>query len=214
MPNITSRLGQSCIFHGIIHRDKYLECDFCNEHKDWICSKDRYYNYGFSKRSYLACMECHSNLFGPFRLADSGIMDRAYESIIDVIKDRTEKKGYETTIEFYETARIAYRESEYMRKYFDSPKGINNLNKDNKVLWEFTYRILYEEKERIKVVNKDPDNLLVSWIPGGMTLTEILKANSVQRSARTQDIVQDVYLKIPSKYVKCPIWPDNHRTIT
>ena len=66
-----------------------------------------------------------------------------------------------------------------MRKHFDSPKGINNLNKDNKALWEFTYRILNEEKERVKVVNKNPDNLLVSWVPGGMTLTEILKANMI-----------------------------------
>jgi hypothetical protein len=48
-----------------------------------------------------------------------------------------------------------------MRKHFDSPKGINNLNKDNKALWEFTYRIFNEEKERIKVVSKNPDNLLV-----------------------------------------------------
>ena len=66
-----------------------------------------------------------------------------------------------------------------MRKHFDIPKGINNLNKDNKALWGFTYRILYEENERIKVVNKDPDNLLVSWILGGMTLREKLKANSI-----------------------------------
>ena len=58
-------------------------------------------------------------------------------------------------------------------------KGINNINKDNKALWEFTYRILNEEKKRVKVVNKDPDNLLVSWVPGGMTLTEILKANMI-----------------------------------
>ncbi len=94
MPNITTRLGQYCIFHGSIHEDEYLECDYCNEHKDWICLKDRYYNYGFSRHSYLACMECHSNLFGPFRLVDGGVMDRAYESIIDVINDRTEKKGY------------------------------------------------------------------------------------------------------------------------
>ena len=55
--------------------------------------KDRYYNYGFSRRSYLACMECHDTLFGPFRLVNGGIMMRAYESIIDVINDRTEKKG-------------------------------------------------------------------------------------------------------------------------
>jgi hypothetical protein len=123
-------------------------------------------------------MECHDALLGPFRLVDGGIVLRAYESIIDVINDRTEEKGYET-IDFYEAARIAYTESEYMRKHFDSPKGINNLNKDNKALWKFTYRILNEEKERIKVVNKDPDNLLVSWVPGGMTLTEILKAGSI-----------------------------------
>ena len=46
-------------------------------------------------------------------------MDRAYESIIDVINDRTEKKGNET-IDYYEAVRIAYTESEYMRKHFDS----------------------------------------------------------------------------------------------
>ena len=120
MPNIPTRVGRYCNFHGIIHKDEYLECDFCNEHKDWICLKDRYYNYGFSKHSYLACMECHDTLFGPFRIVDGGIMDRAYESIIDVINDRTEKKGYET-IDFYEAVRIAYTENEYMRKHFDSP---------------------------------------------------------------------------------------------
>ena len=43
-------------------------------------------------------------------------MDRAYESIIDVINDRTEKKGNET-IDYYEAVRIAYTESEYMRVF-------------------------------------------------------------------------------------------------
>ena len=62
-------------------------------------------------------MECHDTLFGPFRIVDGGIMDRAYESIIDVINDRTEKKGNET-IDYYEAARIAYTESEYMQKTF------------------------------------------------------------------------------------------------
>jgi hypothetical protein len=86
-------------------------------------------------------------------------MDRAYESIIDVINDRSEKKGYETTMDFYEAVRIAYTESENMWKHFDIPKGINSLNK------------------RSRVVNKDPDNLLVQWVPGGITLTEIPKDN-------------------------------------
>ena len=92
MPNISTRVGQYCISHGYIHEEEYLECDYCNEHKDWISLKKRYYNYGFSRHSYLACMECHGTLFGPFRLVDGGIMDRAYESIIDVINDKTERK--------------------------------------------------------------------------------------------------------------------------
>jgi FPC/CPF motif-containing protein YcgG len=66
-----------------------------------------------------------------------------------------------------------------MQKHFDSPKGINNLNKYNKALWKFTYMILHEEKERVKVVNKDPDNLLVQWVHGGKTITEILKEMTV-----------------------------------
>ncbi len=76
MPNISTRVGQYCISHGYIHEEEYLECDYCNEHKDWICLKDRYYNYGFSRHSYLACMECHSNLFGPFKLIDGGVNRR------------------------------------------------------------------------------------------------------------------------------------------
>ena len=90
MPNIPTRVGR---YHGIIHKDEYLECDFCNEHKDWICLKDRYYNYGFSRRSYLACMECYDTLFGPFKLALVDDKMKAYESIIEVINDRTEREG-------------------------------------------------------------------------------------------------------------------------
>ena len=142
MPNITTRLGQYCLVHGYYHDEEYLECDFCNEHKSFINLKDRYYNYGFSRRSYLACDDCHFNLFGQFRLVDSGVMDRAFESIVDVINYMTEKKWYETTIDYYEAVRIAYTESEYMRKHFDSEiKDIAEINKVFKPIWEFTYRI-------------------------------------------------------------------------
>ena len=179
MPNIPTRVGRYCAFHGIIHKDEYLVCDYCNEHKDWICSKERYYNFCFLKRSYLACMECHDTLFGPFRIVDGVIMDRAYESILEVINDMTEKKGYES-IGYYEAVRIAYTESKYMQKHFESViKDITEINKEFKPIWEFTYRIVNEEKERVRVVNKNPDNLLVSWVPGGRTLTEILKANTI-----------------------------------
>ena len=67
-----------------------------------------------------------------------------------------------------------------MQKYIDlAIKDITEINKGFRPIWEFTYRIVNGEKERVRVVNKNPDNLLVSWVPGGMTLTEILKANMI-----------------------------------
>ena len=56
-------------------------------------------------------MECHSNLFGPFRLVNGDIVLRAYENIIDVIKGRSNKKS----IDYYEAVRIAYNDREYMQ---------------------------------------------------------------------------------------------------
>jgi hypothetical protein len=113
-------------------------------------------------------------------------MDRAYEDILEVINDRTDKKreGHKaaTTIDYYEAARIAYTDREYMKKYLDSEiKDIREINKGYRPIWKFTYKIVSgEDKERVKVVNKDPDNLLVQWVPGGKTVTEILKDMSVR----------------------------------
>ena len=180
MPNITTRIGQYCIFHGYIHNEGYLECDFCNEHKSFINLKYRYYNYGFSRHSYLACDDCHFNLFGPFRLGQVDVTMRAYESILEVIYQRTGKKKQQkdtTTTDYYEAVRIAYTDGQDMRKYLDFKiKDVTEINKFLRPIWEFTYKIVSGEEKRVKVVNRDPGNLLVSWVPGGMTMTEILKA--------------------------------------
>ena len=63
-----------------------------------------------------------------------------------------------------------------MRKYIACELNIREINKGFRLLWEFTYRIVSgEEKKRVRVENKDPDNLLVQWVPGGKTVTEILE---------------------------------------
>jgi hypothetical protein len=36
-------------------------------------------------------------------------------------------------------------------------KDITEINKGFKPVWEFTYRIVNEEKERVRVVNKNPE---------------------------------------------------------
>jgi hypothetical protein len=182
MPNITSKLGRYCSIHGYYHDEEYLECDFCNEHNRSVYFHERFYNYGFSKCSYHACHECHDTLFGPFRPGDVLTADRAYEDILEVINEKTDKKGNDTTaaitttMDYYEAARIAYIEREYMRKFIEREINVEEINKYFRPLWKFTYKIVSgEDKERVKVVNKDPDNFLVQWVPGGKTITEIFK---------------------------------------
>jgi hypothetical protein len=176
MPNITSKMGLYCAIHRYYHDDEYLECDFCNEHKWGVYFHDRYYNYGFSKCSYHACHECHDTLFGPFRPVDGLIVDRAYKDILEVINEKTDKKGDDVTVDYYDAARIAYNGREYMRKFIDREINVEKINKGFRPLWEFTYKIVNgEENKRVRVVNKDPNNLLVQWVPGGKTVTEILE---------------------------------------
>ena len=68
MPDMRTRLGQYCTICQYTHKEEYLVCD-------WIYLKDRYYNYGFCKRSYHACGEYDdTTLFGPFRIVEIGTM--------------------------------------------------------------------------------------------------------------------------------------------
>jgi hypothetical protein len=181
MPNLTTKLGQYCAIHRCYHDEEYLECDFCNEHKWSVYYRDRYYNYGFSKCSYHACIECEDALYGPFGPGDVLIAERAHEDILEVINDRTFKNGTATTtVDYYEAARIAYTDGEYLRKFIERETNVEEINKRFRPIWKFTYKIVSgEEKKRVRVVNKDPDNLLVQWVPGGKTVTEILKEMSV-----------------------------------
>jgi hypothetical protein len=90
MPDIRSKLGRYCLVHRYTHQDENLVCDFCHEHRFSVYAYYRYYNHGFSRRSYCACTECHNALFDRYRIVLKDDMLQAYESIIQVIKDRTE----------------------------------------------------------------------------------------------------------------------------
>jgi hypothetical protein len=94
-------------------------------------------------------------------------MHRAYEDILEVINDRTVKRGGNEIIDYYEAVRIAYTERKYMQKHFEPViKDTTQINKMFRPIWEFTYKIVSgEEWKRVKVVNRDPDNLLVQWVP-------------------------------------------------
>jgi hypothetical protein len=58
----------------------------------------------------------------------------------------------------------------------DQDIDVEKINKEFRLPWQFTYKIVSgEEGKRVRVVNRDPDNLLVQWVPGGQTLTEIFR---------------------------------------
>ena len=77
-------------------------------------------------------------------------------------------------VDYYEAAKIAYKNGYYMRKYIDSElKGVDReINKTFRLIWEFTYKIAGAEEQRVRLLNRDPDNLLVSWIPTGRIYRE------------------------------------------
>ena len=58
-------------------------------------------------------------------------------------------------------------------------KVLGNSNNRFKPIWEFTYKISGGEEARIELVNRDPDNLLVSWISCGRIYCEELKASDM-----------------------------------
>jgi hypothetical protein len=90
---------------------------------------------------------------------------------VKVIKDKTEEEGQENgraaVVDYYEAARIAYKNGYYMRKYIDSEikDDVKEINKTFRPIWEFTYKIVGADETRVKLVNRDPDKLLVSWVP-------------------------------------------------
>jgi hypothetical protein len=63
-----------------------------------------------------------------------------------------------------------------MKKFIDPEIDVEKINKEFRPLWRFTYKIVSgEEGKRVRILNRDPDNLQVQWVPSGQTLTEIFR---------------------------------------
>jgi hypothetical protein len=172
-----------CIVHGTVHRDTrhYELCDYCLFHKYWMYPRVVYYRHGFVKKDVLICDDCTKieRDFYESRLIAITTEYNAYEAICQIIKEKTSSSlsssfllhNQQTeqengnaivgAINYYDAVRVAYQNSEDVREYLRC--AIEDINKDLQIIWKFTYRILNFER-RIKVVNKNADNLLVSWI--------------------------------------------------
>jgi hypothetical protein len=187
MKDSSRGLNQYCGIHKYVHKEAYELCDYCMEHKHYLHHRDKYCNYGFSKRNIAICKACEDRLFGgggaKYRIIIVDEPYDMYERICQVIKDKTTTttmKGEEEqrTIEYFEAVRIAYlKNTRYFIEYFGSDHDIchDEINKNFKGLWRLTYRFVNEE-QRVRVVNRDPNNLLISWVQGCYTGFDIPKS--------------------------------------
>ena len=88
--NNTIKLNQYCSIHKYVHKEAYELCDYCLEHKHYLHHRDKYCNYGFSKRNIAICKGCEDSLFGGdgvkyrIRIADEpyGIHERICQVIL------------------------------------------------------------------------------------------------------------------------------------
>lgn len=159
-----------CIDHGCTDED-YLLCDYCEEHDCHLLNQPHYYNYGFSKRMIKMCLDCMRNDDIKLVLKTNQMFEYALRAIYKAIKEIQDSKGRRIKkplndnpgVNYYEAVKSAYNESRELRDYLDEDIKKHEINKALKGLWDITYWILNEEP-KIRVICKDPDNLVVSWI--------------------------------------------------
>ena len=123
MKDNSSKLNQYCSIHRYVHQEAYEVCDYCLEHKHYLHHRDKYCDYGFSKRNIAICKGCEDSLFGgggKYRIIIAHEPYDMYERICQVIKDRTTTiaEQQQITIEYFEAVRIAEATP------FDSPTAI------------------------------------------------------------------------------------------
>jgi hypothetical protein len=167
-----------CRFIHTDSKEDYKICSYCNQHKSWmfLLTRTVYYDHGFSQREVSQCRECQKEEMHAFNLALSVIpvtwQREAYESICQTIKEMCSKSKiinyYDAVKQAYgkETFKILDRYNPMTVRYYLLNKGVRETSKIDKnleALWEFTYSMVNTE-ERIKIVNMNPDNLLVSWV--------------------------------------------------
>ncbi|HEY7081087.1 MAG TPA: hypothetical protein VH500_15425 [Nitrososphaeraceae archaeon] len=82
------------------------------------------------------------------------------ESIQKRIKKSLNDSG---KVNYYEAVKCAHDQSRELRDYLGEDVNKLDINKYLRSLWEITYWILNEE-QKIRVVSRSPDNILVLWI--------------------------------------------------
>jgi hypothetical protein len=126
-------------------------CHYCDSKKCPCClyEVNHYYNYGLSRRKMTICTDCYSEIYSNGRNITSEIAASA--TFWDNHRDRQR-------VNYYIAVQNAFDKNPEVRAYL----GENcKIDKNLKGLWSFTYAIINGQDHGIRVLDKDPDNLLL-----------------------------------------------------
>ena len=150
-------------------------CDYCKEYKQMhTLNEPIYYNKGARRRLVSYCIDCKKTAFAAGCLIVVDDKYFGYYEILDAIRDNGEAKpiSFEEAVKraFNRTENVSYNGSgaepgvSMLKRYLGCYRvKDNNISFEDKRLWEFRYKLQYEEP-RIKVVSSnDNDNLLITW---------------------------------------------------
>ena len=145
--------------------------------------KPVYYSKGVKRKFVSYCIGCYDNLMKGGRLTIADYKDFGYFEILDAIKDSDSDSSSNSGtagISFDEAVTRAYNRTEnlsyngsgaelgvsMLKRYLGGRRvKDNNLSLDDKRLWEFRYKLQYEEP-RVNVVSSNDgydETLLLTW---------------------------------------------------
>lgn len=120
-----------------------------------------YYNYGLSRRKITICTDCYSEIYSNGRNITSDIVTKAFTRICETITASAtfwNNHRDRQRVNYFVAVQNAFDMNPEVRAYL----GENcKIDKNLKGLWSFTYAIINGQDHGIKVLNKDPDELLL-----------------------------------------------------
>jgi hypothetical protein len=148
--------------------DKDRTCDYCNEKKSFLIDDVQYYNFGFKKRELSICADCREDKTKGRRLflTSELLPDLVYEEICSTIRTESERNPCNPSVNFYNAVRLAYRMNGEVKRYLQKRDVKDEIRIDKSVrsLWEYTFKISNNLDGRIRVIDSNPDNFLVTWL--------------------------------------------------
>jgi hypothetical protein len=154
--------GQSLInYLSSAHRR--VLCHYCDEMKCPCClvEVNYYYNYGLSRRKIMICADCYYEIYGAGRKISPDLISNAFTKICETIANLATLKiglGNRGEVNYFDAVKKAFDRNQEVRTYLGEH---STIDKNLRGLWSVTYAITTNKGLGMRVLKRDPDELLL-----------------------------------------------------